>query len=345
MEIINDDAFRKLVKKGELRGGYLFFGDEDYMKSHALGAARTAICPDETFALFNDMRIDVLDYSAGALLDALMPMPMMSERKLVSVSGLNICALKARELDELCDALSALREYDYNVLIICVPADMIDEGNFPKAPSATLKKLGEYLTLVHFGSVSGARLVSWVGKHFEHRGVKASADTCSFLINYAGKSMYTLANETDKLSFYVLSHGRDTLSIEDIKNVSIAEISTGAFGLANSILDGRSAEALEALGVMKFRRVEPVMLLSEVSRVVCDLVCIRALLDEGCNSSEVAAILKMNEYKAKIYVSGAARKSRERLKQALEACALADFSIKSSDADGYEVMERLVCGI
>ncbi len=345
MELIKEDAFRKLVKKGELHGGYLFFGEEDYMKAHSLSAARATVCSDESFALFNDMHIDVLDYSAGALLDALMPLPMMSERKIVSVGGLNISALKSRELEDLCDALGALKEYDYNILIISVPDGMVDEGNLPKAPSAVLKKLGEYLTLVQFDSVSGARLVSWVGKHFEHRGVKASADVCSFLINYAGKSMYTLANETDKLSFYVLSHGRNTLSIEDIKNVSIAEIATDAFTLANAILDGKSAEALETLGIMKFRRVEPVMLLSEVSRVICDLVCIKALLDEGCSSQEVAIILKMNEYKARLYSAGAARKSKEKLKRALNACAEADFSIKSSDADGYEVMERLVCSL
>ncbi len=345
MEIIKEDSFRKLVKKGELRGGYLFFGEEDYMKSHSLGAARAAVCSDETFALFNDMRIDVLDYSAGALLNALMPLPMMSEQKIVSVSGLNISALKASELEELCDALEALKEYDYNVLIISVPANMIDEGNLPKAPSATLKKLGEYLTLVRFESVSGARLVSWVAKHFEHRGVRASAEVCSFLINYAGRSMYTLANETDKLAFYVLAHGRDTLSVDDVKNISIAEISTDAFALANAILDGKSAEALEVLGVMKFRRIDPVVLLSEMARAICDLVCIRVLLDEGCNSQEISDILKMNEYKARLYASGAARKSKEKLKNALDLCAEADFAVKQSDVDGYEVMEKLVCSL
>ncbi len=345
MEIIKEDAFRKLAKRGELRGGYLFFGEEDYLKAHSLSAARESVCTDEAFALFNDMRIDAMDYSAGALLDALMPLPMMSEQKLVSVTGLDISALKARELEDLCDALGALGEYDYNVLIISVPAGMLDEGNLPRAPSATLKKLGEYLTLVQFDSISGARLVTWVGKHLEYRGVKASTEACSFLINYSGKSMYTLANETDKLAFYVLSHGREALTIDDIKNVSVAEITTDAFTLANSILDGKSAEALEALGVMKFRRVEPVILLSEVSRVICDLLCIRALLDEGCNATEIAAILKMNEYKAKIYVSGAARKPKERLKSAIELCAQADFAVKQSPTDGYEIIEKLICSL
>lgn len=343
MEIIKEDAFRKLMKKG-LSGGYLFFGDEDYMKAHSVTAARQAVCSDETFALFNDMKIEAIDYSAGALLDALMPMPMMCEQKIVTVNGLNINSLRPKELDDLCDVLAELSEYNYNVLIISVPATMVEAGNLPKYPSALLKRLGEYLTLVHFETVSGARLISWVGKHFEHNGAQASPEVCSFLINYAGKSMYTLSNETEKLSYYVLQNGRNTVTKEDVLNVSIAEITTDAFTLANAILDGRSEDAINALAVMKFRRVDPIILLSEVSRVICDLISVKALADEGCPVSEIASLLKMNEYKTKLYAQGAAGKSMQKLKGALELCSEADLAVKLSP-QGYVAIEKLICAL
>lgn len=343
MEMIKEEAFRKQIKKG-LSGGYLFFGDEDYMKAYSVGAARAAICSDETFGLFNDMKIDVMDYSASALLDALMPMPMMSDKKLVTVNGLNINALKPRELDDLCDVLSTLPEYDYNVLIISVPAGMVEEGNLPKYPSALLKRLGEYLTLVSFEPVTGAKLVSWVGKHFAHNGIEATPEVCSFLINYAGRSMYTLSNETEKLSFYVLQNGRKAVTKQDVLNVSISEITTDAFTLANAILDGRSEDAVNALSVMKFRRVDPIILLSEVSRVICDLVSVKALFDEGCSVSEISALLKMNEYKTRLYAQGAANRSMQRLKDAVALCSEADISIKLS-AQGYIPIEKLICAL
>ena len=343
MEIIKEDAFRKQIKKG-LSGGYLFFGDEDYMKSYAVNAAREAICSDPSFALFNDMRIDVMDYSAGALLDALMPMPMMSDMKLVTVNGLNINALRPKELDDLCEAAEALKEYDYNVLIISVPATQVEEGNLPKYPSTLLKRLGEHLTLVQFDTVSGARLVSWVGKHFTANGVNASPDVCSFLINYAGKSMYTLSNETEKLAYYVLENGRDTVTKEDVLKVSIAEISADAFTLANAILDGRSEDAINALAVMKFRRVEPVILMSEVSKVICDLVTVKALLEDGCTVSDISSLLKMNEYKVKLYAQGAAGKSMAKLKNAVSLCSEADIALKLSP-QGYIAIEKLICSL
>ena len=342
MDIIKEDGFRKLVKSG-LSGGYLFFGDEDYLKAFSVKSARESMCDDETFAVFNDIKIDALDYSAAALLDALMPPPMMSERKIVTVNGLSVNSLKSSEIDDLCDALEALSEYDYNVLIINVPSGELDEGNLPKRPSATLSKLAKYLTPVHFDAVTPARLVSWLGKHFAHNGVDASAEVCSFMIKYCGSSMFTLSSETDKLSYYVLAHGNKTVRIEDVKEVCRAEISADTYALANSILDGRSDAALDALSVMKFRRVDPVIILSEVTRVVCDLVSVKSMMDEGASSFEIASSLKMNEYKVKVYMTGAANKPWAKLKRALELSEEADLAMKLGG--GYAVIEQLLSTI
>lgn len=343
MEIMREDGFRKQLKSG-LSGGYLFFGDEDYLKAFAVKSAREAVCADESFAIFNDMKIDALDYSAPALLDALMPFPMMGEQKIVTVNGLNIDSLKPSEIDDLCDVLATLSEYDYNVLIISVPAGGLDEGYLPKRPSAVLTKLAKYLTPVRFESISASRLVSWVGKHFAHNGVEAAPEVCSFMIDYCGASMFTLAAETDKLSYYVLEHGRTKVSAEDVKEAAIAEISLDTFALANAILDGRYDAALDALSVMKFRRVEPVIIMSEVSRVICDLIAVKAMLDEGNSTAEISSAFKMNEYKVKMYVSGASGKSMKKLKRAIELCSEADAALKLSP-QGYTAIERLICAL
>ena len=80
MDVIKEDAFRKQLKNG-LSGGYLFFGEEDYLKSFSIRAAREAVCSDETFAVFNDVQLAPIDYTPSALLSALMPPPMMSAIK------------------------------------------------------------------------------------------------------------------------------------------------------------------------------------------------------------------------------------------------------------------------
>ena len=343
MELMKEDVFRKQLKKG-LSGGYLFFGDEDYLKSFALRSAREALCPDETFALFNDVRIDALDYSAAALLDALMPPPMMSEKKIITISGLNVSGMRSGDLDDLFEVLALLEQYDYNVLILSIPAGQIDEGSLPRRPSAILNRFAEYLTPVVFEPISGARLCGWVAKHFSHHGVTAAPDVCAYLIELCGKSMFTLSAETEKLAYYVLQNGKQTVARSDIDLVCIPELDADSFALANAILDGRYEDAMHALNVMKFRRVEPVIILSEVSRVICDLVSVKALQSEGLPSSEIAATLKMNEYKARLYIAGTGGKSDRRLRRAVTLCSEADLALKQSP-QGYLPIERLICSL
>ncbi len=341
MEIIKEDVFRKQQKKG-LSGAYLFFGEEDYLKSFTLKSARESVCADPTLAIFNDIQIDPLDYSPETLVNALMPMPMMDEKKVVTINGLSFAGVKSNELDEFIDAVSAIQEYDYNVLIISVPADLIDEGNLPKNPSKTLLALSKIMTPVHFDAVTGARLTDWVGKHFVHHGVSAQREVCELLIEKCGKSMFSLSKETEKLAFYVLQNGRNQVSAEDVENVACSVMSTDAYALANAILDGRYPDALDALNVMKFKRIDPVIIFSEVSRVICDLFTIKVLQDEGLPVHEIARTLKLNEYRTKIYAAACQNKSRASFERAIQLCSEADIALKRY-SQGYAAIERLIC--
>lgn len=344
MDIIKEDAFRKQLKKG-LSGSYLFFGDEDYLKSFSLRSAREAVCPDETFAVFNDIRIDALDYSPTVLMNAITPPPMMADKKIVTLSGLALNEMRQGELEELYEVLSTLPDYEYNVLIISVPSGLIDEGFLPKRPSPVLTELSKYLTPVRFETVPESRLSGWVAKHFEHNGVSASPSLCSLLIERVGQSMFTLASETEKISYYVLSHGRSVLTESDVKNASVSVIDADTYALTNAILDGRQADAMHALNVLRFRRIEPVVVLGELSSSICEMLAIKLLLLQGQPISEMARILKAkSEYRIKLYASAMANKSEERLRRALLLCSEADLSLKLS-MQGYTSIERLICSI
>lgn len=343
MEIIKEEAFRKQLKKG-LSGAYLFFGDEDYLKNFSLKSARITVCEDQSFAIFNDIQIDPLDYTPSALVNALMPMPMMGEKKIVTINGLSINSLKGNELQELCEAVSSINEYDYNVLIISVPAGLVDEGYLPKAPSKALLALSEVMTPVYFEAISGAKLTAWVGKHFQHNGATATPNVCELLIEKCGKSMYSLSNETEKLAFYVLQNNRTEVTAEDIENVACSVLTSDAYGLANAILDGRYADAMDALNILKFKRVEPIFILPEISGVICDLFIIKVLQEEGHNTSEIARILKKNEYRIKLYANTAASKTRESFERALRLCSQADLELKNS-SQAYTSIEKLICSL
>lgn len=339
--MIKEADYRKEIKSNPA-SGYLFFGEEDYLKSFAVKTAREAICPDPTFSFFNELKLEALDFTPAKLLDALMPMPMMADKKLVVVSGLNFLTMKPNELEELCSVLSELAHYDYNVLIITVASDCFDAGYLPKRPSATLSKLCEHLTAVNFERSTPAKLAAWTQKHFAHNGISASPEFCAQMVDYCGKGMFVLANEIDKLSFYLRAHGKTDATLEDMKHVCISATEYDAFAFTNAIMENRPSAALEILADYRFRRVEPIIILSDVIRVICEMVSVRAMTAEGAPASEIASILKLHEYKVGLYQKSLRNTSPERLRRALDACLTADAALKLSPK-GYTALEQLIC--
>lgn len=344
MQMITEAEFRKQLKSG-LKGGYLFFGDEDYLKGIDLDGARKLISPDEAFSFFNDLRLDAITFSPEKLLDALMPLPMGSEQKIVSVSGLSLSAMRPSEIEALQDALAALKEYDYNVLILSVPAGMFDPGILPKRPSSLLQKLSEYLTPVHFERSTPAKLALWCEKHFRHVGVSAAPEICRALIDQCGSDMFILSNEVDKISYYVLSDGRNAVTLDDIRYVAITSAEYDAFAFANALTEGRQADALLVLGDMKRRRVEPIAALSEIVRVFCDLYTVLVCTEDGKSVQEIRAETKMHEYRIGLYQRSARASGRDRLLRALLLLEEADALLKRSPSDGYAAIERLICSL
>lgn len=340
--IITEAEFRKLTKTAGR--AFLLFGNEDYLKSHAIRSTRERLCPDPSFAIFNDITLDALDFTADKLLDAMTPPPMMADERLILIRGLDFTTMRAAELDALLETLALLPEYDYNTVLIHVAAGLIDEGYLPKRPGTVLKKLAEALTPVRFEAPTDARLAAWAGKHFAHLGVTVSSADCAYLVAFAGKSMYLLANEIEKVAYYVLSKGRNLATSEDIRLVAVPAMDTDAFALSNAILAGRTADALDALAALRFERTDPTVVMGSLSKTLCDMQAVRTFLDAGRSVGEIASLLKLHEYKAGLLCKAVARTDPARLSGAVNLCVAADAAVKGAST-GYTAIEKLICSL
>jgi DNA polymerase III delta subunit len=140
----------------------------------------------------------------------------------------------------------------------------------------------------------------------------------------------------------VLSHGRTTAESADIYTVTAPNASVDAFALSNALLAGKSREALEALGVMKFERVEPTVVMGEISKTLSEMLGVKLLLADGKSAKEIAAAFKMHEYKAGLCIKAVSRVDVARLSRAVELAATADAALKQYATD-YAPIERLIC--
>ncbi len=342
MQIMKEADFRREIKSNP-GAAYLFFGDEDYTKNHAIALARESIVGEQSFSMFNEMKLDALSFSPDALLDILATPPMMADRKLILIEGLDFISMKQGELDSIVNVLSSISEYDFNTVIISVSSDKFDEGILtgrkPK-PSATLTKLSEVMTPVHFEKNSPQRLAAWAQKHYEHNGVSADGGASAFTVDYCGRDMFALSGEIKKISYYVLSQGRTNVTVEDIKLVGVNSSEYDTFAFTNAICARKKDAALNILLDMKRKKTEPILIMSEVSKTVCNIVSVSILLSDGLTLSEISKILSIHEYTVSILAKAAANIQNPR--RLISMCRDADMDIKSG-VDGYLALEKLIC--
>ncbi len=347
VDIITNADFSSRISRGELEN-YIFYGDEDYLKSRAVDSLRSAMEIEDSLAIFNFVKLDVLDYSSERLIDVLSMPPMMADRKLVVLTGLNIKKMSGRsssELQGLIDALAHLEEFDYNVFVLLVGAGSIVEELPKKPPTGALKQLSEILRPVKFESPTPQKLALWAGRHFSHRGITASVADCAYLIDYCGKDMFTLTGEIEKLCFYARSQSRTELRREDIPLICSQEMEYGAFEFSNAILDGRRADALSILSVMKFRQLEPLIIMGELSGIFSDLLRIKLMLQSGNTPSQIATATGINVHKVNIYAASARGQELSRLIRISQMAAEADLAMKTRFDSGYLQLERLICSL
>lgn len=340
-EIIKEADFRREIK-GEVRPCYFFFGEEDYLKNAALKQARATLGGDPAFDIFNYAVIDGREYDPDKLLDVLAPPPMMADRKLIILQDLDLSSMKQADFAELCTVLGTLADYDYNTLIVTAPCDGFDPGVLPKRPSAQLKALCEVAVPVHFERSTPAKLAAWAQKHYAAHGAQASAPVAAFTIEYCGRDMFALVTEIDKIACYTLSHGRREVTEADVRAVATPVSEFGAFAFANAISEGRRADALQILDDMKFRRIDPVIVMGEVIGIYAEMLMIKTLAEKGYSAPEIASELKINEYKLARYLKSLRGLSVERMHATIRAAALADSELKSG-AKSYAPLEKLIC--
>ncbi len=341
MVVLNESDFRKKMKT-DPEGFFLFFGAEDYLKNHCITVARGAVCPDEGLACFNDITVNFTDYSAEALENALAAPPMMAERKLVVVRSIDFYAMKSADLETLFGILASYREDPSNLLILSATPDGIDTGT-AKKPDPIYKRLSELLTLVRFDEATPPKLAVWVQRHCASKQVRITDADARLLIEIAGKSMFTLASEIEKLCYYVLEHGRNQITTEDIRFVAIPAEECDTFALTNAAMAGKRQEALDVLAVMRARQVKPEIVFSEIARLYADLYLAKLYLSNGKTVSDVASLLSFHSYKAGLYAKAAEKVTFAQLRRILALCESTDLAMKSYGKRNYEQIEKLIC--
>ena len=337
---MTESEFRQELKR--LKGGYLFFGNEDYLK-YSYSKEVKKLTLDGSFDEFNHIIIYGEDYSPSALLDAMATMPMMADKKLVEVRGVDFKAFKKDDWNELDDVLSHIEEYDHTILIIRADVSCFDSGRLPSRPSEMYKILTKHLKPVELNFPSASRLRTWIQRHFTQGKIEIDPELCDYLVEICGHNMWSLSNEIGKLCAYAPRNSLGSVSRESIDAVCCKTVEYDDFQLTNMLLDGPKSAVFETLKRQRLNHEPPNLILYSVIRMYTEMYAVMRQSKMGMSKDRIAASLKIHEFKVGKYLNRISKMSPQRIERSLELCREADISSKSaSNVTGYIAVERLI---
>ena len=147
---MTESEFRDLIKQN-ISGGFLFYGEEDYLKNYyrrELLKAALADCPPDLQDL-NCIRVTLEDGDFSALTTAITTLPMLSEKKVVEVSPPDMGSWRESEKKALLEALEGLKDSPDTVLVLIASRGALDPGTQKKSNSF-FRSLSKILTPVEF---------------------------------------------------------------------------------------------------------------------------------------------------------------------------------------------------
>lgn len=345
MEILDSAKFRSAAKQG-LTGAFLFYGEEEYLKHSCLDIARKSVLGENIGDSFNHIRLDEENFSIDELENAIISLPVFSDRKLVEIHSINLNSLKEKELEELCSTLVMVGDNPETVVILyCAPFEL-DAGE-PRRPSKLLSSLARVAIPVNFEKQSREKLAKWVIAHFNHNKVSCTPEMSFALLDTCGHDMYALAGETEKLCAYILQSGRSALTTEDISLLATKNKEIGEYDFSNAILSRNMDKAFYILSKYEMEDKsgkEVNLTLGSIIRVFTTLYRISLLADKGMRDDDIAKELKMNPYQCSLYRKNLGKRSSEELEEILLLCREADAQLKRGAQNGYEVLSKLIIG-
>lgn len=328
---------RELLKKieaGQIGPLYLFEGAELYLREQAL-AKLLEKAVDPGVRDFNYAALSADEDGLDEAIGLARQYPMMSERRMVVVSGFEMIA-DDRQIEALKDYL---RDPSETTVLVFVTAGLDNRRTI----STALKKGCQ---TVGFDPLNDQEVTDWIREYVHQRGGTIDAGSASYLAGMVGISLMRLSSELDKLMAYVGEKGRITRSEIDLLVLHTREHTS--FEISDAVVAGDRRRALTLLDhIFTSQSDSPqtisLMLLGAIAGNYRRMLMAKDLMQQNVSNSELASMLGVSPY-AVTHINEKARKvSSERLIAGIRRIAETDLALKSSMATPRLLIEVLIC--
>lgn len=324
------DELRRELAAGSAGNLYVFHGEETYLRDRSLQALKELLL---TGGLddFNYHAISGKDYTLSRLHEAVDAVPMMSERTMVVVTDWDMDKGDKEGLLELLGDLP-----DYVCLIFVYDTIEYKPDNRSKLPKL-VKEKGK---VVNFTRQDSKKLSRWIDARFQALGHEISDGDASYLISRCGDLMTGLISEIEKIAAYAK---RRQVTRQEIDAVTTPQLDAVIFNLTDAIAAKNFDRSFQILGDLLHMQEPPIGILASLAKQVRKLYTARLALDEGRDIKWFMELWAIRwSFQAEKLYEAARRFSYDWYHWALLRCEDADLRLKSTGADGQEVLVELL---
>ena len=335
---ITVDALKTKVKC-EPCGAYLFFGEEEYLKSFYLDKFRELV-DKGGFGQLDHAKFDFENKTVEDLASEFFVMPMGGELRLLEVWNMPLQKLSAKDFEDLMALIDEIPSYLIFVIYCRNGEYSVDKSVLKKASDKERSEIIEAkFNAVNFTHLGENTLINWIEKKcLQPFGLRTTERAARLLIKYCSSDMLRMRNELYKLEQYLKSEGREELSVEDVKLFVIPDSDVVVFDLADAVLMKDAGTAREIMEGLKLTRTEPISIAGVLFRALGGA----ALAVSGVDDKSCFAAAKLSSWQVKRYRDLAGKYDRSYFADALALCLECDGKLKGYGSDGYMLVENLV---
>ena len=326
--------FYKALDEGRYAPVYLFTGPEEYVKREALEALRAKLLPPGLETL-NDATLEGV--TAQQITDAAETMPMMCERRIVTVRDW-APLMPGKAKNEEAEAAWMQKWLENPPQSCALVFYMRAEPDGRKKLTGLLKKKAE---VVSFDLLTDAEIARWSASRLKPMGKKISGKALSTLTYMAGRELTRLSGELDKLAAY-LGEDRREITEDDVTAIVSASLEYNVFELLNSLLAGDVRKGQQTVASLLQGGQSTVGILAMLTRQIRQLAHMKCALDAGETVQTVQEQLKLHPYAAKQTARQCARLSAEWLTGLYERCVESDYAVKSGRLRDRDALDALI---
>ena len=332
-----DSAAYKQLKQdiaaGTIGRLYVFHGEEAYLRDYYLGQMKTKLVP-AGLEEFNLHTVQGRDCDPKRLAQEIDALPMMSPRTMVLVYDYDLFKAPAGDKEALTALFADLPDYVCLVFIY----DLIEYK--PDARTKLAAALKQQGAAVKFTRQEQGDLVDWIRRRFRALDHDIDSELARYLIFLCGDLMNGLISEIGKIGSYA-SHRVVTRA--DIDAVATPQLDAVVFQMTDAIAAGNFDKAAAVLGELLHMQEAPIKLLAVLGKQLRQLYTARLAIEHRKGVPYLMELWGMRSaYPAERLMQSARRFSLPWCRRAVLRCGQTDLAMKSTGADGEELLIGLL---